>query len=181
MTKQFLPVIDAARTEFGFARTICSCPECTLNCQHIPGYLIPADLDRIKEHLAPDEEFFDWAKKNLLASPGAVVLKNGKKFRIPTLVPARKQGDGCIFLTEDDRCRIHPVAPYGCAFFDSHQPAGEADRRSIHGLQAILTAWANGDLYAQVWLALDDAGISAPSPESSRRQLRRAWDEQKHS
>jgi hypothetical protein len=35
------------RKEFGFVRTVCACGECTINCHFIPGYLIPADLERI--------------------------------------------------------------------------------------------------------------------------------------
>lgn len=151
---------------------MCSCAECVLNCQHIPGYLIPSDLDRIRQHLAPGDDLFTWARKYLLASPGARVLQGGRVFRIPTLVPARRLDGACTFLTTENRCRIHAVAPFGCAFFDSHQPATEADQRSSQGLRAVLDAWRRGDLYAQVWIALADAGLQAPAPESCREQLR---------
>jgi hypothetical protein len=166
-----LPVSDPSRTEFGFARTLCACPSCILNCRHIPGYLIPADLDRIQKHLGSEKEGFAWAKKYLLASPGAVVLRAGRLFRIPTLVPARSSQGACTFLTADDRCAIHAMAPFGCAFFDEHMDAKEANRRSACGLQAILAAWKSEDLYAQVWRALDQAGLQAPAPEMCRRRL----------
>ena len=42
------------RTEFGFERTACACSECAINCRFIPGYLIPADLDRIAGHLGSE-------------------------------------------------------------------------------------------------------------------------------
>ncbi len=115
MTRYPLPVNDPERTEFGFARTVCACPDCTLNCQYIPGYLIPADLERIGQYHAPGAEIFDWARGHLLASPGAMVRRGDAVFRIPTLVPARRPDGACLFLTADERCAIHVVAPFGCA------------------------------------------------------------------
>jgi Fe-S-cluster containining protein len=176
MPRHPLPVTDPARTESGFERTVCSCHECTLNCRHIPGYLIPADLDRIKNHLAPVVSLMDWVKQYLLASPGALVATDRMVFRIPTLVPARKSDGACVFLTTDNRCSIHSVAPFGCAFFDAHMSKSEADRRSSQGLNDIYRAWVNGDEYGQVWLALDREGLQAPSPEKCRQQMKGAID-----
>ena len=166
MTTHPLPVIDETRTEFGFPRTICACAECTNNCRHMPGYLIPADLDGIAQHLSPGEDLLAWAGRYLLASPGALVARGRKIFRIPTLVPARRFDRACAFLTVDDRCAIHAIAPFGCAFFDSHMNSEEADRRSTRGLHAIMEAWARNGRYAQFWLALDSAGL-----RSSTRSL----------
>jgi len=42
------------RTEFGSARTACSCANCSINCRFIPGYLIPADLERIAAHVGAE-------------------------------------------------------------------------------------------------------------------------------
>jgi len=174
MTKQPLPVVDSARTEFGFSRTQCDCLECTRNCHHIPGYLVPADLERIHQHVAPDHDLLAWAKEHLLASPGALVTRDHQTFRIPTLVPARRPDGACIFLTATDHCAIHAVSPFGCAFFDAHMPHAEADRRSKRGLHAVLQAWNGNGLYAQVWMALADDGLVAPAPEVARQQLREA-------
>lgn len=33
--------------EFAFARTVCSCRLCRLWCEHMPGFLVPSDLDRL--------------------------------------------------------------------------------------------------------------------------------------
>jgi len=33
--------------------------------------------------------------------------------------------DRCVFLDAQDRCRIHPVAPFGCSHFDPHMDGGE--------------------------------------------------------
>jgi hypothetical protein len=169
-------LIDPRRAEFGFHRTVCCCAECIQNCHYIPGYLIPSDLNCIHKHLAPDQDLFTWAHHHLLASPGAKVMQRGKIFRIRTLVPARQSHGTCIFLTADERCAIHPIAPFGCAFFDAHQSPAESDRRSMHGLQAVLEAWAKGDPYAQIWLSLDNAGLRAPALETCRQQLRQAQD-----
>jgi hypothetical protein len=141
MPSDALPVIDPARTEFGFRRTVCACHECTLNCRYLPGYLVPTDLERIQLYLSTRQDLLAWARQHLLASPGALVLHKGQVVRIPTLVPARRADGACTFLTGDDRCAIHPMAPFGCAFFDAHQPLAEADRRSKWGLQSVLEAW----------------------------------------
>jgi len=179
MAIRSLPVIDPARTEFGFSRTVCACHECTLNCHHIPGYLIPADLERMHQHLAPGEDLRAWAKQNLLASPGALVMRRGQIFRIPTLVPARRPNGACIYLTTTDQCAIHAVSPFGCAFFDSHMAHIEADQRSKRGLQAVLEAWDASGPYAQVWVALAGDGLVAQPPEVARQQLRLACDEKR--
>lgn len=96
------------RTEFGFPRTTCGCADCEVNCRYMPGFLIPADLERmIPEGADP----FVWAEKNVLASPGALAMQGGKTFRIHTLVPATKKDGSCIHLAEDGRCLIHEVSP----------------------------------------------------------------------
>jgi hypothetical protein len=170
MNKQSLPIVDAARTEFGFYRTQCDCSECTRPCRNLPGYLIPDDLHRIYRHMAPDQDLLTWARQYLLASPGALVMRDREVFRIPTLVPSRRPDGACIFLTPDDRCAIHSVSPFGCGFFDSHMTHTECDRRSKLGLYAIIRAWNAGDDYAHVWLALAEDSLVAPPPEVARKQ-----------
>jgi len=181
MATHSLPVIDPSRNELGFERTVCACSECTLNCQHIPGYLIPADLDRLHQYLAPSEDLGSWARRHLLASPGALVLRRHQVGRIPTLVPARRPDGACAFLTEAGRCAIHAVAPFGCAFFDAHMSQAEADRRSQRGLQAVLEAWSASGPYAKVWVLLASAGLVAPAPEVARQQLQQALEETERS
>jgi hypothetical protein len=178
MSKQPLPVIDPARTEFGLSRTACACPDCTRSCRHIPGYLVPADLERLHRHLAPGQDLRAWAKQHLLASPGALVVRRGRPSRILTLVPARRPDGACLFLTEDGRCAVHAVSPFGCAFFDAHMAKAEADRRSKLGLQAVLAAWDAHERYGHVWVALAAEGLVAPPPDVARQQLRRAAEEE---
>ncbi len=163
----------AAREEFGFARTVCDCSECSINCHFIPGYLIPADLDRIARNL-DCENLMEFALENLLASPGATVVDRGQVRQIPTLVPARRVDGACKFLDANNRCTIHEVSPFGCAFFDAHQSKEESDYRSGSGLVQIDRAWHGDHLYARLWLLLEALGKVGPSPVAARARLQQA-------
>jgi Fe-S-cluster containining protein len=164
----------AERTEFGVARTECACNTCVANCRFVPGALIPADLDRISEHLnQPD--LVQFAFENLLASPGAIICAQDELITIPTLVPARGADGACRFLKEG-RCSIHAVSPFNCAFFGHEQTREEADALSMRGLVEIAKAWQRGDLYAQLWIMLHEAGRIAPSPLVARARMRAALD-----
>ncbi|MGH9843546.1 MAG: YkgJ family cysteine cluster protein [Blastocatellia bacterium] len=163
------------RTEFGFRRIVCACRACARFCFTLPGNLIPSDLQRMADHLK-EPDIVRFALDNLLASPGAIVAVNGVCFSIPTLVPARKPDGSCRFL-KNGRCTIHADAPYGCAYFSMEQPKHEADARSARGLMEIARAWQRGDLYAQLWLMLHEAGRIAPSPIEARARMQAAMDD----
>lgn len=173
MTTISLPLIGEQRSEFGYPRTNCACPDCTECCRHVPGFLVPADLNRLHQHQAPDADLFDWARQHLLASPGALVARADQQFRIPTLVPARQPNGACIFLTEEGLCRVHAMSPFGCAFFDTHMPSGEATARSTAGLRSVLDAWTSMDSYAEIWEDLAREGRRAPAPEEGWARLHR--------
>lgn len=161
------------RTEFGSARTACSCGNCSINCRFIPGYLIPADLERISAHVGA-ENVMAFAADNLLASPGAIVgTTDGQRHRIPTLVPARHGNGACKFLAANGDCSIHAVSPFGCAFFDTHQSPEESDNLSMQGLKAISHEWERPDdsLYAIIWNILLEAGLTAPDPMLARAKM----------
>ena len=171
------------RTFMGYQRTFCDCPECSLNCQYIPGYLLPEDLTRIAAFhgvdLNPlldwqhqDNTFHQFVLEDLLASPGALVLKGGKPCRIPTLVPARNNG-WCKFF-DGRHCIIHQVAPFGCAFFDAHQTQDLSNVISAKGLTIIAKLWEQDptSLYCQIWNDLYRKGMRAPSPEVCRQRMR---------
>lgn len=166
------------RTEFGFIRTIADGPLERLNCKYIPGYLIPADLERIASAMGATN-IEAWAMDNLLASPGATVARMTatglKPFQIHTLVPARAATGHCIHLCEQG-CKIHPVAPFGCAFFDNDQSMEEAQRKSSEGLKAIMAEWEKDGPYAQIWKKLDAAGKKAPWPRDCRAKLAIAYE-----
>lgn len=81
----------------------------------------------------------------LAASPGALVGVTGSQglvtYRVGTIVPRTVPGTSrCVFLDDEDHCRIHPVAPFGCAMFDSHMGAGEAQYRSTWGVRQAMNA-----------------------------------------
>lgn len=164
------------RAEFGFERSVCACHECTANCKFIPGYLVPADIERIR-HALGYSNVVTFALENLAASPGATVMNSeGRVFQIPTLVPQRRADGSCKFLDGQNRCAIHAVSPFGCAFFDAHQSADEANRKSGRGLQEVAGQWVAGraSLYAMLWRLLYSAGRRAIPPQVARRRMEKA-------
>jgi Fe-S-cluster containining protein len=69
-------------------------------------------------------------RKLFVASPGSMVKSSsGEVFRVGTICPDYRKGR-CVFLDENDRCKIHAVAPFGCAYFDTHMSAGTGQVRS---------------------------------------------------
>lgn len=164
------------RTEFGFKRTVAAGPTERAPCKCMPGYLVPADLERMSKAMGSDD-IKAWATKYLLASPGAKVAgrdpKTGKliTFQVPTLVPARNANDHCVHLSPDGLCDIHAVAPFGCAFFDMKMGKNEGDNRSLAGLRAIIDDMEVTGLYSQLWEMLNSAGKKAPPPSICRQRL----------
>ena len=156
------------RTEFGIARSECSCLQCRSNCLSIPGYLIPADLDRI---IPMWEKPLQWAESNLLASPGAMVMRGGEVIVIPTLVPATKPDWSCKFY-DNGKCGVWEFSPFGCAMFSCKQSTKEADNLSAQGLMAILQDIAKPDsLYFKIWWHLHKIGRMSPSVKEKRAKL----------
>jgi len=95
-------------------------------------------------------------------------MKDGRPFRIPTLVPAIKEDGSCINL-HDGLCQIHPVAPFGCAFFDCGPERGNL---SQYGLVQVYQAWQDKDnLYPRIWQHLFDMGKVQLPAEILRRLM----------
>lgn len=155
-----------ARTEFGIERASCSCRECRRNCIYIPGFLIPADLGRmIPEQVDP----LVWAETNLLASPGAMVMKDFEVFRVPTLVPAIKPNGGCIHYV-NRKCDIWEVSPFGCAFFGCGAQYEQA--MSNVGLKKVWEAHKDHhSLYSRIWGHLWSIGKQQEPPEVLRARM----------
>lgn len=118
-----------------FDRTTCACAKCVACCSEQPGPLAPGDLERIAAHLGR-------AVRDVLgsfwASPGMVVgnRKTGAVARIGTITPRMRDGR-CVFLTAKDRCGIHAVAPFGCAYADTHMAQEAWHERAIWMARAI--------------------------------------------
>ncbi len=118
-----------------FERTTCACPSCVRCCKEQPGPLAPGQIATIAAYLQKpvrDVLTLFWA------SPGALVksLATGKRWMIGTITPRMRNGR-CVFLDADDRCRIHPVAPFGCSHYDTHMPEAEWTRRGMWLYRAI--------------------------------------------
>jgi Fe-S-cluster containining protein len=117
-----------------FPRTTCACPDDQAACAR-PAYLIPSDLAPLLDAAA---QLFPLShpRATLRASRGALVLGPDGIRRIPTIVPATRDGR-CIFQARDGRCRVHAVKPFGCAYFDRHMADADSEPRSLWGLHAI--------------------------------------------
>lgn len=165
--------MDAAVPTYPFDRTVCACRLCTINCEHLPGALAPADLPRIAAHLGyPDSETF--ARECLLASDGAkVVTPQGKVVSLPTLVPAVDGAGRCRFLSAG-RCTIHAVSPYGCAYIDAHMSEAEFRRRADTLYQLLYADRESNAAYTRQCDAHREAGRSAPPLETRRYRLAKA-------
>jgi Fe-S-cluster containining protein len=144
-------------TDHDFTRTKCACEGCIRCCKRQPGPLAPGDFERIAEHLGETREE---AKQHFWASPGAIArfTQGGDAFRVGTITPRFRKGR-CVFLDENDRCKIHPVAPFGCAYFDTHQGKATAVQRSIW----LINAQANSKEYEQLRNELPYATHYKPS------------------
>jgi Fe-S-cluster containining protein len=118
-----------------FDRTTCACERCTACCKRQPGPLAPGDFERIVDYIAKTQNCsreiaLSQAKTQFWASPGCIVKDwKGDTFRIGTITPRYARGR-CVFLDENDRCKIHEVAPFGCSHFDTHMSQHEAMARS---------------------------------------------------
>src|SRR5262245_43773380 len=112
-----------------FDRTVCDCPECRACCRRQPGPLLPGQLEAIAAHLGkPLRE----TAALFVASPGGVMgnRATGRTLRVGTITPRMRAGR-CVFLDPEERCTIHAVAPFGCAYFDTHMSAEEGQRRGL--------------------------------------------------
>lgn len=110
-----------------FKRTTCACDNCVACCKQQPGCLVPSDIARIKEFLGePLEKYF-------VASRGSLIkdMRTGIAERVGTITPDYVKGR-CVFLDENDRCKIHPVAPFGCSYVDTHMNRSQGMERSLY-------------------------------------------------
>ena len=148
-------------------RTKCDCMICKKNCMVIPGYLIPEDISVIQKYLNDSQLTIDFCKTYFLASPGALVMKENKIFRIPTIVPTRRKNSYCLFFDNNEKCLIHEVSPFGCRYFDHSQSKQEGDKISIIGLNKIIQS----QFYREIWFELKKCGLIGKNPENLRKEI----------
>ena len=160
-----------------FDRTSCDCAKCLAACLHLPGGLIPTDLTRIADYLGIVEtEYESWVMNHFDASSGPVVSfdeDQEAEQRVPTIVPRGREDGACVFLN-DNRCTLHPVAPYGCSHFDMHLADDDLQPRFHAWIIAIAAAWTSNSHYSQVWQKLHDAGHVSTPLEQRKHRLRTA-------
>lgn len=112
-----------------FKRTVCSCPDCVACCKRQPGPLVPEDVETLEGVGFKLDEVLVQSKGGLYGRrDGNGVMQT---VNVPTITPKMVNGR-CIFLDARDRCRIHPIAPFGCAYFDTHMPREISDPRSLY-------------------------------------------------
>lgn len=104
-----------------FNRTECACDADVENCRR-PGFLLTEDVDRIVAYLREQGREVDLRKVLRESHRSKVGTYNESGTLVsrvlPTITPKVRNG-WCVFL-KDRRCSIHPVAPFGCAYFDVH-------------------------------------------------------------
>lgn len=146
------------RTELGLVSTECSCAECTKVCYTMPGYLLETDIDRIWKKVAPQMTRSQFITSYLKPGRGARLVEGRPDdiqfVQYQTMVPARtSDGKHCIFL-KDNKCTIHDVSPFGCAFYDSHMGRIEENVRDRIGLSNVKESLQKDGLFSMVLLKL---------------------------
>jgi hypothetical protein len=160
---------------YPFQRTVCACRLCTINCEHMPGALAPADLPQLAAHLGYGGDIDRFANECLLASDGAkLAMRDGRTVALPTLVPASRDGGACRFLDDAGRCTIHAVSPFGCAYIDAHMPDAEFRRRADTLYRLILKDQTDAGTYSRLCADLRARGRVAPPLKTRRYRLTKA-------
>jgi hypothetical protein len=157
----------------GFKRTVCDCRMCSIACEHMPGSLIPGDLELLARHFNTTTEDWEWIKAHFEASAGALIVQYGHPKRIPTLVPKRKADGSCIFL-KYRKCQVHEVAPYGCSYHDNHMDDRQAKRRSLAAVQVQSKDHEQDGFLARTIIRLRDEGVVAAPLEERRGRFKAA-------
>jgi len=149
-----------------FERTRCACQQCVTACRHMPGSLIPQDLERLP--VLGDQSLEQWAEQYLRASDGAIVRReSGRAKRIPTLVPVSREDGSCVFL-ENDRCTVHERSPFGCSHHDTHMNERQGHQVSAAAVVAQQTDWDTQGPYSRLHRYLTERGLVA-TPVATRR------------
>ncbi len=137
--------------------------------------MIPADVPRMAIHLGY-KNVVDFVREKCSAGAGAKVYYGGVYREVPNITPARKEDGTCVFLSADKKCTIHAVAPYGCAFFDSHMSEKRGDMVSSEGVRTNMQDFDAEGEYSLLWYYLHPLGKINPPVEQLRQETRDHWD-----
>ncbi len=110
----------------------CVCELCISCCKRAPGWFAPEEAEKVATYLRLD---FDLFVKTYLIKDYWV---GGPFVWAPRIVGADTDRDiaswnygTCVFLTDEDRCMIHPVKPYECRKSLACSPKGRFLRKEI--------------------------------------------------
>lgn len=147
----------------------CRCAGCVDQCCSAPGILAPGDLERIAAYVGADAgeggRASGFASVNFEAvEPMACieVSDNENKPHVDELcgkvpwIRPRRHASGiragrCVFLTDDDRCSVYSVRPFGCAVCNACEGGNAA------AVDSCLVAIANDLVYLEMWTEIDAA------------------------
>jgi hypothetical protein len=138
---------------------VCECQDCTLACKNNLGFLIPEDLARIATAIGlpmDGDEFVEWALNSLLASEGVYIQRDKyDTVQIPLLIPGTQDlqdltDTRCQWYI-DGKCKIHAVAPYGCAMLDTHMTDEQYRNRKTYAYGRLMQALAERSQYYFIW------------------------------
>ncbi len=112
--------------------------------------MLPGQLEKVAAYMKVSIEK---ARSFFCNSPGMLLFSRTRGvFRVRTIVPKFSHGE-CVFLV-GGKCSIHPVAPFGCRYFDVHMDKEEGDRRARWG---VLHIFDNEAAYAAERDVLEEA------------------------
>ena len=129
----------------------CTCEECIYACHNKPGWFLPHEIEKVAEFLSMDlKDLFDQflgvdyylntsdipedtpysheaAKEEFKKVSLFVIAPAQDRMEPGSMYPAKPVGR-CVFLDENDRCKIHVVKPYQCreAFHNIDHDGNEA-------------------------------------------------------
>ena len=153
-------------------RTSCSCEKCVALCKTIPGPLAPGDFGQIADYLGV-EFSAEWLEAHFRADePDNPQIPTTFGTMISTLSPAQREDGRCVFLTDDDQCRIHPVSPFGC----SRVNACSACQFTDELINDLVDAIQQDAPYALAWGQLHKDGMVSRSKEEQLADLKEAID-----
>ena len=135
-----------------YERTYCSCGDCRSFCRTRPGALAPGDIDAIAEHLGLEYASASFIAEHMEATQDGprTATPEFPDGRTPAMRPKMVDGK-CVFLGDDGKCKVHPVAPFECSRHMACRPD-----ESGAALKALGKAIVGSRDYIQLWMQSND-------------------------